>query len=162
MTRTGIVLVQERLTHSVIGAFYEVYGTLGFGFLEHLYVLALDRELRARGHRVDREVWVNVRYKGELLGKQRLDMVVDDTLVVEAKASFDLPHGAGHQVYNYLRATNLEVGLLLHFGPRPRIKRFIYMNHQFEARGQDVTTASSVQSASSCASCDLDADDATT
>jgi GxxExxY protein len=59
-------LIEEALTYSVIGAFFEVYNTLGFGFLEHLYVLALERELIARGHRVRREVWVDVTYKGKL------------------------------------------------------------------------------------------------
>ncbi len=57
-------LVEERLTHSVIGAFFEVYNTLGFGFLEHIYVMALERELIARKHRVGREVAVRVFYKG--------------------------------------------------------------------------------------------------
>ena len=73
--------------------FFEVYNTLGFGFLEHLYVLALERELLARGHRVGREVWATVLYKGEELGKQRLDMVVDEILVVEMKSTHDLPQG---------------------------------------------------------------------
>jgi GxxExxY protein len=58
-------LVHEQLTHAVIAAFYEVYNTLGFGFLEHIYVMALERELRSRGHTVRREVAVCVMYKGE-------------------------------------------------------------------------------------------------
>jgi hypothetical protein len=61
-------LVEETLTGSVIGAFYEVYNTLGFGFLEHIYVMALERELIARGHNVGREVGIRVRYKGDDLG----------------------------------------------------------------------------------------------
>ena len=66
-------LAHEDLTFSVIGAFFEVYRELGFGFLEHLYVMALERELRARGHQVGREIWVPVLYKGEQIGRQRLD-----------------------------------------------------------------------------------------
>jgi hypothetical protein len=92
-------LIEEALTRSVIGAFFEVYNNLGFGFLEHLYVLALERELIARGHHVSREVWVHVRYKGEDLGIQRIDMIVD-----------------------------LEVGLLLHFGTKASIHREICHN----------------------------------
>lgn len=65
-------LLYEKLTHSVIGAFYEVYNRLGFGFFEQIYMNALERELRARGHQVAREVWVTVYYKGEPIGKQRL------------------------------------------------------------------------------------------
>ena len=128
-------LIEEALTQAVIGAFYEVYNTLGFGFLEHLYVMALERELRARGHRVAREVSVRVLYKGDELGTQRLDMIVDDKLVVETKSTFDLHKAAERQVYNYLRATGLEVGLLLHFGPKPRFYRTICRKtvHQFGA-----------------------------
>ncbi|HVA58166.1 MAG: GxxExxY protein [Gemmatimonadaceae bacterium] len=118
-------LLHEELTHSVIGAFFEVYNSLGFGFLEHLYVMAMERELRARGHRVSREVYVPVSYKGELLGRQRLDMIVDDALVVETKSTYELHRAATRQVYNYLRATLLDVGLLLHFGPTPRFFRVI-------------------------------------
>lgn len=119
-------LIEEALTHSVIGAFFEVYNTLGFGFLEHIYVMALQRELIARGHRVAREVGVSVMYKGEELGNQRLDMLVDAKLVVETKSTYELHKAAQRQVYNYLRATGLEVGLLLHFGPEPRFYRLIY------------------------------------
>src|SRR5574338_630685 len=113
-------LIHRELTHSVIGAFFEVYQHLGFGFLEHLYVRALELELRARGHRVARELCVPVSYKGRELGTQRLDLVVDDTVVVETKSTYELHRAAARQVRNYLRATHLEVGLLLHFGPEPR------------------------------------------
>jgi GxxExxY protein len=116
-------LFAERLTHSVIGAFYEVYGTLGFGLLEHLYVAALERELLSCGHRVGREVAVPVFYKGDLLGTQRLDMVVDEMLVVEVKSSYELHRAARRQLYSYLACTRLEVGLLLHFGPEPKVYR---------------------------------------
>lgn len=121
-------LFEERLTHSVIGAFFDVYNTLGFGFLEHIYVMALERELLERNHRVAREVAVQVFYKGDWLGQQRLDMIVDEKLVVETKSTHELHKSANRQVYNYLRSTNLEIGLLLHFGPRPRVERVIYRN----------------------------------
>jgi len=118
-------LIEERLTHSAIGAFFHVYNALGFGFLELVYVMALERELRKRGHKVTRELWVPVFYEGEELCKQRLDMVVDDRLVIETKSVPDLSKSAARQLYNYLRATNLEVGLLFHFGPEPRFYRLI-------------------------------------
>lgn len=116
-------LAEARLTHSIIGTFYEVYRTLGFGFLEHVYVLAMERELMARGHRVSREVGVRVMYKGEELCTQRLDMVVDDRVVVEIKSTFHLHPAADRQLYSYLRASNLEVGLLLHFGRQAKFYR---------------------------------------
>jgi GxxExxY protein len=114
----------------VIGAFFEVYNTLGYGFLEHIYVLALERELRARGHEVAREVGVRIFYKGEELAYQRLDMVIDGKIVVEKKATARLHAGAPRQVYNYLKATNIEVGLLLHFGREANFYRIVRSNDQ--------------------------------
>jgi GxxExxY protein len=127
------ILLEEALTRSVIGAFFTVHNTLGFGFLEHLYSMALERELLARGHRVSREYSVRVLYKGVELGVQRLDMVVDDRLVVEIKSTQDLHKSAVRQVHNYLRATNIEVGLLLHFGPEPKFFRVICSNVKEQA-----------------------------
>lgn len=125
MARRPAGLIEEELTHSVIGAFFDVYNTLGYGFLEHVYAMALERELLARGHRVGREVSVNIAYKGIPLTSQRLDFVVDERLVVEAKSTQILPAFAARQLYNYLRATNLAVGLLLHFGPEPKFYRLV-------------------------------------
>jgi GxxExxY protein len=124
----GNWLVEEQRTHSIIGAFYDVYKNLGFGFLENAYALALEREFLARAHRVAREVSVPIIYKGEELCTQRLDMIVDDKVIVEIKASFDLPSIAHRQLYSYLRNTRLEVGLLLHFGQQPKFYRLVYSN----------------------------------
>lgn len=121
-------MIEEGLTRSVIGAFFEVYNVLGYGFLEHLYVMALERELMSRGHTVARQRSVTISYKGHILGSQRLDMIVDDRLVVEVKSTRDLHRSATRQVYNYLRATSLEVGLLLHFGPEPSFFRVVCRN----------------------------------
>ena len=116
-------LIDEKLTGAIIGAFYSVYRALGFGFLEHVYIMALDRELRARGHHVAREVSVQIMYKGEELCRQRLDMVVDEKVVVETKSTYELHPAAQRQLYNYLRATKLDVGLLFHFGREPQLYR---------------------------------------
>ncbi len=126
-------LIHERITRSIIGSFYEVYNTLGFGFREHLYSLALERELRARGHKVVRELWVVVFYKGQVLGRQRIDMLVDGKVIVENKAEYRLRFGLRSQLYNYLHATQLEVGLLLHYGPQPKFYRFICTNDRKSA-----------------------------
>ena len=122
-------LYRERLTHSVIGAFYEVYNTLGYGFLESNYVGSMALELRQRGHVVDLEVQVTVSYKGVEVGWSRLDMIVDGILVVEVKSTHELHASARRQLLNYLRATRLELGLLLHFGPRARFYRLISNEH---------------------------------
>lgn len=121
-------LLHDALTESVIGAFYDVYNILDYGFLEHVYSAALERELRFRGHSVGREVGVGVIYKGEEIASQRLDMVVDDCLVVEIKSTALLPPGTKRQLYAYLRATRIEVGLVLHFGPEPKFHRQILTN----------------------------------
>src|SRR5262245_38253092 len=109
-------LLEREVTSDVIGAFYEVYNTLGFGFLEYGYKLALVRELVARGRTVGREVVIPVLYKGDVLTTQRVDMIVDQKVVVEVKSTSVLPAIAPRQTLNYLRATSHEVALLLHFG----------------------------------------------
>ena len=141
----------EELTFSVIGGFFEVHKYLGFGLLEHHYMQALEIELRARGHQVGREVYVPVSYKAHNIGRLRLDMVVDEKLVVEGKAGFELHKSAKAQVYSYLKATHLEVGLLLHFGPEANFYRLDFRHsdrgHEHQEQGihrinpiQEITT----------------------
>jgi GxxExxY protein len=113
------------LTRSIIGAFYEVYNTLGFGLLESVYALALVYELRARGHSVEREVWTDVFYKGIPIARQRLDIIVDGAIVIEIKATEQLPAFARRQLLNYLTVTRFDLGLLLHFGPEAKVHRLI-------------------------------------
>jgi GxxExxY protein len=120
--------LEESLTRSAIGAFFEVYNTLGFGFLEHVYVRALEYELSNRGHNVSRELTVAVMYKGIVIARQRLDLVVDGKLIVETKSTYELHSAATRQLHNYLRATSFEVGLLFHFGPKPVFHRLIFRN----------------------------------
>ena len=142
MPRPDLILAD--LTHSVIGGFYEVYNELGFGFLEPIYMRSLELELRDRGHHVSREVLVPGRYKIHRVGGQRLDMLVDERLVIEAKSTYKLHDAAQRQLFNYLRGTHLEVGLLLHFGPKPRFYRLVSEN----AGAVSVSSDSSVSSAS--------------
>jgi GxxExxY protein len=118
-------LIEARLTHSVIGAFFEVYNTLGPGFLESVYSKALEVELTTRGHHVAREVVIRVYYKGHLIGSHRLDMVVDHKLLIENKSSLELHSVAARQVESCLQASKLPVALLLHVGPQPRLRRIV-------------------------------------
>jgi len=118
-------LLDEPLTYSIIGAFFDAYNYLGFGFLENIYKNALERELASRGHRVAREVYVAVYYKGDLIGRQRIDMIIDERVIVEVKSTHSLQPIAIRQLRNYLRATNLRVGLLLHFGPAANYYRCV-------------------------------------
>ena len=128
---TDTELLERRTTAGIIGAFYEVYNRLGFGFLEHVYSLALERELVERGHFVQREVVVTITYKGKPLTKQRLDMVVDECVVVENKSTAVLPQFTRRQTRNYLKASTLEVGLILHFGPTAKFYRIIQTHGHF-------------------------------
>lgn len=132
MSRTE--LIQVGTTGDVIGAFFEVYNALGFGFLEHVYSLALERELMSRGRLVGREVSVPIFYKGDTITSQRVDMIVDERVVVEIKSTYVLPPAAKRQTLNYLRATNIEVALLLHFGPEAKFYRLVHSNSRARER----------------------------
>lgn len=121
-------LARAEITRAIIGAFYDVYNSLGHGFIESNYAEALATVLRARGHHVAREYATRVYFEGQEIGFHRLDMVVDLKVVVELKSTPILAPFARRQLYNYLRATNLEVGLLLHFGPKPQFYRLFVPN----------------------------------
>ncbi len=116
-------LLEQETTRSVIAAFFEVYNTLGFGFLENNYKASLDHELRLRGHLVERELPIAVNFKGLCVGTYRIDMVIDRKVVVEVKSTLTLSPAATRQLYNYLYASSIDVGLLLHFGPKPKFYR---------------------------------------
>lgn len=124
MTRDS--LIERETTDQVIGAFFEVYNGLGFGFLERIYADALEFELLARSRKVQREVAIPIWYKGRQLSPQRVDMIVDDKVLLEIKSTHVLPPTSERQLLNYLRASSLPVGLLLHFGPQPRFYRRVH------------------------------------
>jgi GxxExxY protein len=127
-------LVWKDLTGVVIGGFYTVYNTLGYGFSEHVHSNALTFELRRRGLTVQREVPVQVFYAGEPIALYRMDMVVEGKLLVEIKSSANVAEIERRQIFNYLRATDLPLALLLHFGPKPDVKRFISSKKQFNSQ----------------------------
>lgn len=115
--------VEEERTRSIIGGFFYVYNQLGYGFLESVYSLALAKVLRRKGHRVTREIKVPIYFENEILCYHRADMLIDDRIIVENKASFKLPPTAVSQTLSYLCATRLEVGLVFHFGPEAKFYR---------------------------------------
>ena len=121
----GELLEAERV-HSIVAAFFVVFNYFGGGGMcEAAYTGALQHELTLRGHRIDREVMAAVYYKNRLVARQRLDLVVDERVIVECKATDRLPPSAGPQLIGYLRATTFKVGVLLHFGPHPKFYRFV-------------------------------------
>jgi GxxExxY protein len=125
---TEITLLEKESTNAIIGAFFEVYNTLGFGFLERVYSLALERELLARGRAVGREVLIRITYKGEFLTYHRADLIVDEKVVVEVKSTEVMPTFTRRTVVNYLKATKIEVALILHFGPEAQFYRIVCSN----------------------------------
>jgi GxxExxY protein len=118
-------LLEEDLTGEIIGACYDTFNSLGFGFLESVYVEALRRRLVARGLKVQREALVKAWDQGREVGAFRVDLLVEGRVVVEVKAGELLDPSARRQLYNYLRCTDLQVGLLFHFGPKPRFHRLV-------------------------------------
>lgn len=116
------------LTAEIIEAFYKVYNSLGFGFLERVYENALFIELRNRGLKVEKQRCIKVFYMEEVVGNYFADLTVNDTIVIELKASKSLCEKHELQLVNYLKATEMEVGLLLNFGKKPEVKRKIFSN----------------------------------
>jgi GxxExxY protein len=116
------------VTELIIKAFYKVYGTLGYGFLERVYGNAMVIELRKLGVRVVQESRITVYYDQEVVGEYFTDLLVADAVIVELKAVKKLLEEHEAQLLNYLKATPYEVGLLLNFGPKPEIKRKAFDN----------------------------------
>ncbi|MEZ4635306.1 MAG: GxxExxY protein [Caldilineaceae bacterium] len=116
------------MTAEIIGAFYAVYDTLGYGFNEKVYENALLIELQRRGVQASPQTSVNVYYQGTVVGHYILDILVNDTVIVELKATRDLAEEHAAQLLNYLKATKYEVGLLLNFGVKAKLKRKAYDN----------------------------------
>ncbi len=125
-----LALAHSAITHQIIGAFYDVYNALGYGFLESVYASAMPIALRRRGLSCTSETEFTVLYQGEAVGRFRADLIVEGVVVVELKSvrAFEASHDS--QVLNYLRASKLTVGLLFNFGAKPAFKRFIWTGDQ--------------------------------
>ena len=119
---------KDPLTEKNIGAAIEVHRHLGPGLLESIYEEALSIEFDLRNIPCQRQVDVDVTYKGHTIKGQRIDLLVDGQVVVELKAVARLPEVAQAQVLSYLKATRLKRALLINFGvPRlvDGVKRFV-------------------------------------
>jgi len=121
-------LKHSELTDSVIRCYYKVYNTLGYGFLEKVYENALKLELEKAGHQVDSQKQIKVTYGDEIVGEYYADLVVDDLVILELKAAGVICKDHVAQLLNYLRATDVEVGLLLNFGKEPQFVRRAFEN----------------------------------
>jgi len=118
----------KEITDIILKSFYEVYNELGAGFLESVYEKALNIVLTGYGMSVEKQKDIPVSFRGDIIGNFKADLIVNERVIIEIKAvrSLDSAHEA--QLINYLKATDVEVGLLLNFGEKPKFKRFAYDN----------------------------------
>jgi GxxExxY protein len=122
-------MLYKELTGQVIKSFYKVYNDLGYGFLEKVYEKLLQTELQKRGLECISQFPIEVYYEETLVGEYFADLFVEQKVILELKASESLIHAHELQLINYLKATSIEVGLLLNFGQKPQFKRKIYTNN---------------------------------
>lgn len=125
----------EEITNLVIKAFYKVYNTLGYGFLEKVYENALRIELRRMGFFVEQQKRIDVYYYSEEVGDYYADLIVNELVILELKAHEAIVEEHENQLINYLKATEVEVGLLLNFGKKPEIKRKVFDNEKKQMLG---------------------------
>lgn len=125
-------LLHTETTDLIIKAYYRVYNKLGYGFLEKVYENALAHELRLQGIWCETQVPIKVFYEGEEVGNYFADLVVDDRVILELKAAEQILVEHEQQLLNHLKATKMEVGLLLNFGKKPQFKRKLFEN-QFKS-----------------------------
>ena len=124
----SIEFKHKELSEKIIKAFYTVYNTLCYGFLEKVYRNAMSIELQQMGLKVVPESKITVFYQGQIVGEYFADLLVEDTIVVELKATSAITEDHKAQLLNYLKATPYEVGLLFNFGPKAEISRKAYDN----------------------------------
>ena len=133
--KEDIGLKHRDLTQKIIGVFYEVYNELGHGFLESVYETAFEIALTAKGLTVLRQIEVPVWFRGKKVGDFTADMLVEKCVLLELKAGRALDHAHEAQLLNYLRATEIEVGMLFSFGLKPEFKRLAFDNSR-KQRGE--------------------------
>ncbi len=123
---TRASLLHGALTQDIIGACYEVYNELGWGFAEMVYAEALGVVLDTRGVPFTREHVLQVHFRRRVIGVFRADLVVDQRVIVELKACSRIQPSHEAQLINYLRGSGLQVGLLFNFGQKPEVRRLIW------------------------------------
>ncbi len=116
------------LTEKIIGAFYKIYNQLGYGFAEKVYENALAIELKKLGLEARQQEPIKVYYDGNLVGEYYVDILVSQMVIVELKATRQIQEEHESQLLNYLKATTIEVGLLVNFGPKAEYRRKVYDN----------------------------------
>ncbi len=119
----------EELSQKIIKIFYQVYNELGHGFLERVYQNAFYLALKQEGLEVEAQRKIKVLFRRVEVGDYYADLIVNDLIIIELKAAEVLVEANEAQLLNYLRGTEIEVGLLFNFGKKPEIRRKIYDNN---------------------------------
>ena len=134
----------KEITDKIIRVFYEVYNELGHGFLESVYERSLEIALNSLDLKVCRQIQIPVWFRGKPVGDFTADMLIENSVLLELKAARALDTSHQAQLLNYLRATEIEVGLLLNFGLKPEFKRLIFDNPRKAIRGNPRISLSEV------------------
>jgi len=123
-------MLHEEITGKIINAFYEVYNVMGYGFLERVYENSMMIELEEMGMIVEKQKAIKVYFKKKIVGDYFADILAEEKVIIELKTVSKILPKHERQLLNYLKATDIEVGLILNFGPEgPKIVRKIFENH---------------------------------
>ena len=120
-------LLYKENTEKIIKSYFKVYNTLGYGFLEKVYENAMAIELRKNGLEVKCQHPITVLYESEIVGEYFADIIINGIVVIELKAAKEISEEHECQLINYLKATNIELGLLMNFGKDAEYKRKVFM-----------------------------------
>lgn len=121
-------LLHKEITDAILRTYFDVYNELGYGFLERVYQNSMYLELKHRGFEVEAQRRIKVYYKGIEVGEYYADLIVNKVVIIELKAAESLAKEHELQLLNYLRATEIEVGLLVNFGRKAQFSRLIFTN----------------------------------
>ena len=129
-------LLHKDTTDIILKSFYKVYNNLGYGFLEKVYENALLYELRNQGLDCEKQKPIKVYYEQIQVGEYYADIIVNECIILELKASESIAEEHEFQLINYLKATEIEIGLLLNFGKNTEFKRKIFTNNKKISKNQ--------------------------
>jgi GxxExxY protein len=116
------------ISDKLLKAFYNVYNTLGYGFLEKVYENSMFVELQKFGLKAEKQKHITVYYDEVQVGEYFADLIIEEIIIVELKAAESLCEEHEIQLINYLKATDIEVGFLINFGKKPEFRRKIFTN----------------------------------
>lgn len=129
-------LLHKNITDIILKSYYKVYNNLGYGFLEKVYENALLYELRNHGLDCEKQKPIKVYYEQIQVGEYYADIIVNECIILELKAAESITEEHEFQLINYLKATEIEIGLLLNFGKNPEFKRKIFTNNKKISKNQ--------------------------